>query len=86
MAKKKTDYGVSPEDFVRAWQAAASAQEVADKLGMPKAIVLARASNYRADGIELKKMKRQNRKSLDIKGLNRLIQELRESGEFSAEE
>jgi hypothetical protein len=89
MAKKATgrkDYGVTPEQFIRAWEKARSAQEVADELGMPKAIVLARASTYRADGIKLKKMKRGNRKSLDIKGLNKLIEDLRESGESSLDE
>lgn len=51
-------YNVSAERFIEVWQTSESAQEVADKLGMPKPIVLARASNYRSDGIPLKSMRK----------------------------
>jgi len=53
MVKKrgKTDYDVPEEVFIRTWQMAESAQEVADKLKMPKPIVHARASMYRGAGI-----------------------------------
>ncbi len=61
MAKKKDDqeqprekYDVTPEQFIGAWQRAESAEEVAERLNMPKPIVHARASNYRMAGIKLK--------------------------------
>jgi hypothetical protein len=69
-------YNVTPEDFITVWQTSDSAQQVSDKLKMPKAIVLARASTYRQSGIRLKKMKRRNRRALDVAALNRLIDEL----------
>ncbi len=77
----KTDYSVSPEEFIRVWQAASSAQEVADRLKMPKPIVLARASNYRKAGVHIKKMPRRSNRRLDVAALNKLIEQLdREKG------
>jgi hypothetical protein len=70
----KKDYNVPPEDFIRAWQAASSAQEVADRLNMPRPIVLARASNYRKAGVKLKNMPRGPKRALDVAALNRLIE------------
>jgi hypothetical protein len=79
--RRKTDYSVSAEDFIRAWQAASSAQQVADRLKMPKPIVLARASTYRKAGVHLKKMPRGSNRRLDVAALNRLIEQLdREKG------
>jgi hypothetical protein len=77
MAKKpgKTDYDVPAEVFVRTWQEASSAQEVAEKLKMPKPIVHARASMYRGIGIKLKCMPRHRTQALDVKGLNAIIAE-----------
>jgi transcription elongation factor Elf1 len=49
---------------------------VADKLKMPKDIVLARASTYRGAGIRLKKMPRHSNKALDVQALNNLIDNL----------
>jgi len=72
----RADYNVTVEQFVRAWQAAESAQEVADKLGMPKPIVLARASGYREAGIKLKHMKRGRRDVVPVDEMNRLIEQL----------
>jgi hypothetical protein len=84
----RTDYGVSPEDFCRAWQTSngggeyANPAEVAEKLGMPKPIVLARASNYRQMGIPLKPAKRGAPKGLDVEALKELIQNIdQERGE-----
>lgn len=93
MAKKKQQpkggtrqkYNIKPEDFCRAWQTSDSPQEVAEKLGMPKAIVLARASAYRSDGVNLKKMKRRSRRTLDIEGLNRLVEAINEGREGDTE-
>ena len=43
---------------------------------MPKPIVHARASNYRAAGVKLKKMPRNPKNKLDVNQLNRLIEGL----------
>jgi hypothetical protein len=72
----KTDYNVDAETFITTWQQAESAQEVADKLKMPKDIVLARASTYRGAGIRLKKMPGHRNKALDVQALNALIDDL----------
>jgi hypothetical protein len=72
----RTEYNVSPEEFIRVWQTAASADEVAEKLKMPKPIVHARATTYRKAGIKLKSMPRTGRASLDVEALNRLVDEL----------
>jgi hypothetical protein len=78
VAKKngRAEYGVTPEQFITAWQTSESADEVAEKLKMPKPIVHARASFYRQAGLKLKKMPRRSRKGLDVERLNRLIEEL----------
>ncbi len=70
----RTVYDVTPKQFVSAWQSSDSADEVSEKLGMPKPIVLARASNYRSVGVALKRFQRK-RKSLDVQELNQLIAE-----------
>src|SRR5205807_5198562 len=64
-AAGRTQYDVTAEQFVRAWQTSETAQEVADRLKMPKPIVLARASAYRKDGVKLKKLKRTSSRALD---------------------
>jgi hypothetical protein len=69
-------YDVPPEKFIEVWQTSNSADEVSQRLGMPKPIVHARASNYRQLGIKLKKMPRTPRHKLDVAHLNRLIEEL----------
>jgi transposase len=76
MAKqqRKTDYGVTAEQFIVAWQTSKTAQEAADRLGMPKPIVHARASAYRQAGIKLKLMPRGAKKQLDPVELNRLAE------------
>lgn len=77
--KARQRYNVSPEQFVQTWQESNSAQEVADKLGMPKNIVLARSAVYRkarADGtpgVPLKKMPRNNPRKLDVAHLTQLV-------------
>jgi hypothetical protein len=45
--RQRTEYHISAEAFVKAWQSSETATEVAEKLGMPKPIVLARAVTYR---------------------------------------
>ncbi len=44
---------------------------------MPKPIVHARASSYRQAGVKLKKMPRHSKRTLDVGGLNELIESLR---------
>jgi hypothetical protein len=72
----RKSYDIPPTKFVCVWQLARSAQEAADKLNMPKAIVLAHASNYRAHGVHLKHMPRGR---LDVDSLNAFIEGLRPS-------
>jgi thiamine biosynthesis lipoprotein ApbE len=92
MAKKKVEeskepaehnrevYDVSVEVFVRTWQTSQSADEVAEKLKMPKAIVHARASNYRGIGVKLKKMPRRPKHKIDVAAINKMIEELGKGG------
>jgi hypothetical protein len=76
-------YDVSPERFVEVWEKSKSSDEAAEELHMPKSILHARASGYRAQGINLKRMPRKSRR-LDVEGLNRLVEKLR-TGETSTE-
>jgi hypothetical protein len=72
--KKRKKYPVTDEQFVKAWSESNSAQEVADKLGMPKNIVLARSATWRNRGVKLKRMERKNPRRLDVDKLNGLIE------------
>src|SRR5262245_54386200 len=74
--KERATYDVSPEQFVHAWQTSDSADEVAEKLKMPKPIVHARVSLYRQFGIKLKKMPRRRKDRLDVEALNRMIERI----------
>jgi transposase len=74
--KGRQEYNVSAEKFVETWQTSESAQEVADKLGMPKAVVHARVSNYREAGIKLKKMVRKSPRAMNVEALNKLCEQL----------
>jgi hypothetical protein len=74
MPRKK--YDVPPDRFVEVWEKSRTSDEAAQELGMPKSILHARASGYRAQGIKLKKMRR-CRKRLDVDGLNRLVERIR---------
>src|SRR6478672_7811948 len=71
--ERRTRYTVTPEEFALTWNSCDSAEEVAEKLGMPKPIILARVSNYRKKGVHLKKMRRKNARRLDVDKLNRSI-------------
>jgi hypothetical protein len=75
MSARKS-YSVSPEQFVKIWQMSGSATELAEKLKMPKPIVLARASGYRSAAVNLKKMPRKSNRNLDVAGLNSFIEEI----------
>jgi hypothetical protein len=86
--KARQKYGISDTQFVDAWQASNSAQEVADRLStlsgknVPKAIVLARKATYAKKGVELKKMPRVNPRKMNIAALNERI---KGNGEAEAE-
>ena len=79
--RERKQYNVSPEAFVKTWQESNSADEVAEKLGMPKNIVLARSAVYRKNrkdgspGVPLKKMPRVNPRRLDIDNLRKVAEE-----------
>lgn len=70
MAKQR----VSAERFVKAWQNAESASEVADELGITAQSAQSRAAAYRKRGVNLKKMPRAGRAKLDVDSLNDLIE------------
>lgn len=46
---------VSPEDFIRAWQAGSSPVEIARQLGMTREAARSRAKLYRRMGVPLKR-------------------------------
>lgn len=69
---KRTNYDVPAARFIEVWNASESAEQVAQITGMPKPIVLARASNYRSMGINLKKMRRSGRPRLDLEELKKI--------------
>ena len=71
---------VTPEDFVRAWQAADSVQAVIDATSLSYLAVTKRASDYRKKGVNLKKMTH-GRRSIDVDALNELCQSTSETGQ-----
>jgi hypothetical protein len=74
--RKYKSYDVTPEEFVKAWMESDYLDEVEEKLAMPKVIIAARASNYRALGLPLKKLKRRpSKKGLDLNALTKLIEQ-----------
>lgn len=75
--KSRKHYNVSDVKFCETWQGSNSAQEVADKLQMPKNIVLARSAVYRNKGVNLKTMPRVNPRKLDVSKLNERIEEVK---------
>ena len=73
----RTNYDVTPKQFIEAWETSSSVDQVAATLGMPKPIVMARKSNYTKLGIKLKKMPRKPvDRNLDVEALNALIEEI----------
>ncbi len=85
--KNRKRYNVTAEQFVKVWQESESAQEVAEKLDMPKNIVLARSAVYRkprkdgTPGVRLKKMPRYNPRRLNVEALNALVSKEKASDE-----
>ena len=86
MADRKR-YNVSPEEFVKAWQESKTVQEVADKLQMPRNLVLSRKSMYsknRKDGspgVQLKTMAKVSKRTLNIDKLNEIAKGAEETQE-----
>ncbi len=70
----------TPEEFIKAWQTSESTTEVAEKTGIDKRSVPARASFYRKCGIQLKKHFR-GRPRLDIERLSKLADSLQPDDE-----
>lgn len=68
--RPRKNYGVDGPTFVKTWQESSSAAEVAEKLDMPKNIVLARKAVYANKGVNLKKMERKSPRKLDVDKLN----------------
>lgn len=69
---------VTPEEFVRAWQAAGSVAEVAAALGMTKHATHARALRYRKMGVILKRFPPgvpKGRAVIDVAALNEIAKE-----------
>ncbi len=62
----------TPEEFVGAWQAAESTEEVANALGMDANAVRQRAWNYRNKGVRLKRFAHPQN-SVDVGLINGLI-------------
>lgn len=90
--KPRADYGVDQKTFIWAWESSDSIEECHGKLAehsaamnhpaMSKPIMLARAADYRATGVTLKKYKPGRKPSnADVNDLNRYIAELRQAKE-----
>lgn len=81
--KHKTNYKITPEEFICAWETSDTVDEAVTKIReiclqkktppMEKDIVLSRASAYRTSGVRLKKMRRKHGRPIDVESLNRLI-------------
>jgi hypothetical protein len=71
---------ISGEAFVRAWQAARSAEEAAEKLGLPVEGVRARAARYRKKGVPLQRFGGGRGVKTDWKALAELAKSLAPAG------
>lgn len=71
--RKPKNGAVSPEQFVRIWQAADNLGEVAKKTGRGERSLSVKASDYRKRGVPLKKLYR-GRAPLDIARLKRIAE------------
>ncbi len=88
----KADYGVDQKTFIWAWETSETIEECMARLAehskklnlpeMPKSIMLARASEYRAAGLQLKKYKPGRKAGKpEVQELNSYIASLREARE-----
>ena len=75
----RKSYGVSPTQFIHAWETSLSVDEVSKKLGMPVSIVQDRLSKYKKAGVQLKDMPRRmpKTKKVDVEAMNELIRKIR---------
>lgn len=79
--KPKQTYQVTPEQVITVWQTSETAQEAAEKLGMPLPILHARVCSYRRRGWPLKSMnRRRGRHKLDNERLRQLASDLLPEG------
>jgi hypothetical protein len=72
--QSRQQWNVSQEDFVRIWQSSANLDEFHKRTHMPKHIASARAAAYRDAGVKLKHMRRDTKRSIKVKDLNKIIQ------------
>ena len=76
MRSKRADYGIGPKEFAIAWNSSETLDEVAEKTGMPKPIVSARANHYRRMGVPLKKLKRVPAASVDAEDIKETLKQM----------
>ncbi len=69
--RKRKQYGLTAEDFIRLWNTSGTTAQAVERLGMPYHVALARVSKYRKRGIRLKKMPR--KRHLAVNKLNALV-------------
>jgi biotin operon repressor len=67
---------IGSEDFVATFAQAKSTGEVAEKLGLSKASVHARASALRKAGVKLRRFPRGRKSVVDVAALNELLNRL----------
>ena len=82
----RAEYGVDQRTIIHAWETCKTVEEVEQTLAepsraaglppMPKPIILARASGYRKQGVNLRKFK-PGRKSRQVDEMNRFIADIR---------
>ena len=75
--KPRQRYSVDAPTFIKIWQTSNSVNEVSERTGIPAPICHARASSYRAAGVQIKSMPRGGRAGLDVGKLNELIATLK---------
>lgn len=73
MAQHKS---VTPEEFVRAWQASGSLAEVAEKTGLRPESVKARGYRFRKKGVPLREFAAAGRPATDWEALRQLAVKL----------
>ena len=74
---KTTKKHVSMEAFMTAWERSNSVAEVSEKTGIKTASVIARGSQYRAKGLDLKHFPRGGGARLNIEDAKALLAKLR---------
>lgn len=75
-------YGVSAVWFVDAWQTANTFEDIVEELPMPRSAIIARATNYRRQGVPLKEFPAEASR-IDWKQLKELAESYRATSENS---